>query len=77
MGKLIRVMKLKVDGIICTGCAEDIKKILTEIDGVVDALVDYKEEIIHIKYDPEIIDRKKVYFRVRKLVNASTIISES
>jgi len=77
MGKNIKDMKLRVDGIICAGCAEDMKKILTETDGVIDAEVNYAEETIHIKYDPEIIDRKKVYFRVRKLVNSSAIISES
>jgi copper chaperone CopZ len=77
MGKHMREMNLKVDGIICAGCAEDMKKILTETDGVIDATVNYTEETIHIKYDPEIIDRKKVYFRVRKLINSSAIISES
>lgn len=70
-------MKLKVEGIVCTGCAEDMKKILSETDGVLDATINYAEETIHIEYDPEIIDRKKVYFAVRKLVNASEIISES
>jgi copper chaperone CopZ len=73
----IKEMKLKVEGIVCTGCAEDMKKILSETEGVLDATVNYAEETIHIKYDPEIIDRKKVYFTVRKLVNASEIISES
>jgi len=77
MEKNIKEMKLKVEGIVCTGCAEDMKKILSETDGILDASVDYTVEIIHIKYDPEIIDRKKVYFAVRKLVNACGIISES
>jgi copper chaperone CopZ len=77
MKKDIKEMKLKVEGIVCTGCAEDLKKILRETDGVLDASVNYKDETIYIKYDPELIDRKKVYFAVRKLVNASKIISES
>jgi Cu+-exporting ATPase len=77
MGKNIKEMNLKVEGIACTGCAEDMKKILSETDGVLDASVNYKDEIINIKYDPELIDRKKIYFAVRKLVNACEIISES
>jgi len=77
MKKDIKEMKLKVEGIVCTGCAEDMKKILSETDGVLDASVNYADEIILIKYDPELIDRKKIYFAVRKLVNASEIISES
>jgi Cu+-exporting ATPase len=76
MEKNIKEMKLKVEGIVCTGCAEDMQKILSETEGVVDATVNYAEETIHIKYDPEILDRKKVYFMVRKLVNAGEIISE-
>jgi len=77
MEKHIREMGLKVDGIICAGCAEDMKKILSETNGIISAKVNYAEETIHIKYDPEIIGRKEVYFRVRKLVNTSEIISES
>ena len=77
MEKNIKEMKLKVEGIVCTGCAEDMKKILSETDGVLDASVNYTDETIYIKYDPELIDRKKVCFTVRKLVNACVIISES
>jgi len=77
MKKNTKEMKLKVEGIVCTGCAEDMKKILRETDGVLDASVNYTAEIVCIKYDPELIDRKKVYFAVRKLVNACKVISES
>jgi copper chaperone CopZ len=76
MEKYIKEMKLKVEGIVCTGCAEDMKKLLGDTDGILDASVNYTEEIIDIKYDPEIIDRKKVFFTVRRLVSASEIISE-
>ena len=77
MGKDIKDMKIKVEGIVCTGCAEDMKKILSETAGVLDAVVNYTEETIHVRYDPGIIDRKKVYFTVRRLVNSGKIISES
>lgn len=40
-------MKLKVEGIVCTGCEEDMKKILSETDGVLDASVNYADETIH------------------------------
>ena len=76
MEKDIKEMKLKVEGIVCTGCAEDMKKLLAETEGILDVSVNYTEEIIDIKYDPGIIDRKKVYFTVRRLVNACEIISE-
>jgi copper chaperone CopZ len=76
MIKDVKDMKLKVEGIVCTGCAEDMKKLLGDSDGILDVSVNYTEEIIDIKYDPDIIDRKKVYFAVRRLVNACEIISE-
>ena len=77
MSKNIKEMKLKVEGIVCTGCVDDMKQILSETSGIIDVSIDYKYEIIDIKYDPEITDRKKVYFTVRRLVNSSEIISES
>ena len=75
MGKNFKEIAFKVAGIICTGCAEDMKKILSETEGILKASVNYKDEIIHIRYDPEIIDQKNVYIAVRKLVNISVIIA--
>lgn len=76
MEKDIKEMTLRVEGIVCTGCAEDMKKLLSETEGILDVSVNYTEEIIDIKYAPGIIDRKRVYFTVRRLVNACEIISE-
>lgn len=77
MGDNIKEINLKTEGIICTGCAEDMERILRETEGILDASVNYHNEIIHIKYDPKLIDRKTVYMTVRKLCNISKIISES
>jgi len=77
MGNNIKEMKLKTEGIVCSGCAEDMERILRETEGILDASVNYKDEIIHIKYDPELIDKGKAYMAVRKLCNISKIISES
>lgn len=69
-------MKLKAEGIICTGCACDIEKLLRETDGILDASVNHKDDIIHIKYDQDVIDRKQVYLAARRLCGISKIISE-
>jgi len=69
-------MRLKADGITCYSCAEDMENILREKEGILDATVNYAEEIVHIKYDPKVIDRKDVLLSARKLGNISKIISE-
>lgn len=70
-------MKLKAEVIVCAGCADDMEKILRETEGILDASVDYPNEVICIKYDPVLIDRKKVYFAARKLCKIRKVISES
>ena len=70
-------MKLLADDITCTSCAGDMEMILRETEGIVDAVVNYKEDTIFVRYDPEIIDRKKVYLTVRKLGTIKKIVSES
>lgn len=77
MDKKYNVMKLLADDITCTSCAEDMELILRETEGIVDAAVNYNEDTISVRYDPEIIDRKKVYLAVRKLGPIKKILSES
>jgi copper chaperone CopZ len=76
MNKIIKEIKLKAEGIACTGCIEDMENILRDQDGILDATVNYAEEIIHIKYDPEVIERTEVIHSARKVGNISKIISE-
>ncbi|RJQ56874.1 MAG: heavy-metal-associated domain-containing protein [Nitrospiraceae bacterium] len=77
MENSIKEMKLKTEGIVCTGCVEDMERILRETEGILDASVKYQDETVHIKYDPGLIDREKVYMAVRKLCESCRIISES
>lgn len=73
----MKEMKLKAEVIVCAGCADDMEKILRETEGILDASVDYPDEVIYIKYDPVLIDRKKVYLAARKLCKIRKVISES
>jgi Cu+-exporting ATPase len=77
MEKNLKEMRLKADGIVCTGCAEDMENILLDKDGIVEASVSFIDDYIHVKYDADIIDRKNVFIAVRKLGFPVTIISES
>ncbi|MBI4697672.1 MAG: heavy-metal-associated domain-containing protein [Nitrospirae bacterium] len=76
MHKNIKEMTLKLGEISCTGCAQDMEKILLETEGILDASADYKNDVIHIKYDPALIDREKAYMAIKKLGGVCKIISE-
>ena len=71
-----REMTFQAEAITCSGCAGDMENILRETEGIIDASVDFTEEIIWIRYDPQKLDRKKVFFSVRRLGYRIRIISE-
>jgi copper chaperone CopZ len=71
----MREMKLQAEGIVCSGCAEDMERLLGEEDGIVDAVVDYSKGTVHVKYDESLIDGKKVFERVRRLGFPVKIVS--
>lgn len=77
MDKTIKEMRLKSAGITCSGCAGDMEKILAEKDGIVDVSVNFVEDNIVIRYDPDVIDRKNLYIAVRKLGYPLKIVSET
>ena len=77
MDKKISEMRLKADGITCSGCAGDMENILADMDGIVDVSVNFIEDAVVIKYDPDVIDRKNVYIAVRKLGYPLKIVSET
>ncbi len=77
MDKNVKEMRLKADGITCSSCAGDMERILADKDGIVDVSVNFVEDNVVIKYDPDVIDRKQVYFAVRKLGYPLKIVSES
>jgi copper chaperone CopZ len=70
-------MRIRLQGITCSGCAEDMQKVLRDKEGIIDAKVDYAEGIVSVRYKPESVDRKKVYLLVRSLGFSADIISES
>ena len=76
MSENLKEMHLKADGILCTGCAEDMEKILNDNEGILHASVSFRDNIIQVKYDPEIIDRKHVYMAVRRIAFPLKILSE-
>ena len=73
---MLKVIKLKVDNIPCTGCAEDMETVLRDHAGIIEAEVHYADDIIAIKYDPEVIERTAVIRAARRIANISQVIME-
>lgn len=71
----MREMKLQAENIVCSGCAEDMERLLGEEEGIVHAAVDYSQGTVFVKYDDSLIDGKKVFERVRRLGFPVKIVS--
>ena len=73
---MIKKITLKVDDIVCTGCAEDMETILLDQDEILEANVKFADDIIDIKYDSEIIERPAVIHAAKRIANISEVIWE-
>ncbi|GAB4540031.1 MAG: hypothetical protein Fur0020_09000 [Thermodesulfovibrionia bacterium] len=60
-------IRLLVDGITCTGCVEDIERILGEEDGISNVSVNYADGTIDIDYNPNIINEEIISKTMRRL----------
>jgi copper chaperone CopZ len=70
-----RRIKLKAEDIICAGCAEDMQTVLRNTAGIISADVNFSDGTIEIRYDPDTIDEKQVFAKVRTLGFKTRIIS--
>lgn len=73
---MIKEIKLKVDDIVCTGCAEDMETLLRDQDGILEANVSFTNDTIELKYDAEEVARAAVIQSAKRIANISEIISE-
>lgn len=71
-----RELIFKAAGITCSGCAGDMENILQEKEGIINAPVNFAQETVSVRYNPLKLDRKEVFFSVRKLGYKIKIISE-
>jgi copper chaperone CopZ len=76
MRSRLRDMELEVENIPCSGCAEDMARVLRETEGVLEASVNVSAGSIRVGYDEDVIDGRKVYLRVRKLGFPARIVSD-
>lgn len=75
MDENFKRLVLELVGISCSGCAMDMENILLDTDGVDEAEVKFAEGLVTIDYDPDIIDEKELFVKVRKLGFQTRIVS--
>lgn len=76
MVKEIKEMWLKADVLDCSDCVFDMEKILRDIEGIIDASVNFKEDTIYVRYNSGVLDKKQVFSAVRRLGYKVKIVSE-
>jgi len=76
MEENIKELFFKAEDITCSSCATDMENILQETEGIINAAVDFVEETVLVRYNPQKLGRKEVFFAVRKLGYKIKIIAE-
>ena len=51
----------KAEDITCSNCATDMENILQETEGIINAAVDFAEETVRVRYNPQKLDRKRFF----------------
>lgn len=59
------LLELDLQGITCSGCVEDMEKLLLETEGILEATVQYATGAVRVRYDPARIARGQVVAKVR------------
>jgi len=59
--------RIKVSGMRCAGCAARIEDALREMEGVIDAKVNFASSIAVVEYDPSAVSVKEIDDRIRSL----------
>jgi periplasmic mercuric ion binding protein len=49
--KAVKTVKLKITGMTCAGCSNHVSKVLEQVDGVIEQLLDYPGDLATVKYD--------------------------
>ena len=57
---IMKEIKLKIEGMHCTGCSTRLEKVLNNVDGVESAKVSLEEKKADIKYDEAQVNEKEL-----------------
>lgn len=71
-----KALKLKVEGMTCLGCAEDMEILLKNTPGVIDAKVFYADDLVMVTFDPEAVDAREVFRKVAMLGFKTSVVKQ-
>jgi copper chaperone len=57
---MMKELKLKIEGMSCDMCVNTIKRLLSELDGIIDVDINLEEGIGIVKYDEEKINEDEI-----------------
>ncbi len=56
----MKEIKLKIEGMHCTGCSERLEKVLNNTDGIEEAKVSFENKVAEIKFDENTTSEKEI-----------------
>ncbi len=57
---MMKEIKLKIEGMHCTGCSERLEKVLNNTDGIEEAKVSFENKVAEIKFDENTTSEKEI-----------------
>ena len=57
---IMKEIKLKIEGMHCTGCSERLEKVLNNTDGIEEAKVSFENKVAEIKFDENTTSEKEI-----------------
>lgn len=57
---IMKKIKLKIEGMHCTGCSGRLEKVLNNTDGIEEAKVSFENKVAEIKFDENTTSEKEI-----------------
>lgn len=57
---IMKEIKLKIEGMHCTGCSGRLEKVLNNADGIEEAKVSFENKVAEIKFDENTTSEKEI-----------------
>lgn len=57
---IMKEIKLKIEGMHCTGCSGRLEKVLNNTDGIEEAKVSFENKVAEIKFDENTTSEKEI-----------------
>lgn len=58
---------VKIQGLDCPGCAEDLRSVLMGYDGIIKVDVNYADDVLCIEYDPDKIKNDQIFSAINSM----------